>query len=51
MDVNEHNNVTSCYPARVRFRGFSNESTSNAYVKISQYMKNNAETLLKEAKS
>ena len=51
VDVDENDNVTSCYPARVRFRGFSNESTLNAYVKISQYMKNNAETLLKEAKS
>lgn len=37
------------YPARVRFRGFDEKSTSKAYVKISEYMKENADELLKES--
>jgi len=42
--------VIRCYPARVKFRGFDEESTSKAYAQISRYMKDNAEQLEKEAK-
>jgi len=38
------------YPARVKFRGFTEKSTEKNYIKISEYMKENAEILLKEAK-
>jgi len=41
--------ANSCYPARTGFRGFSEKYTSEAYKKISRYMVNNANTLLKEA--
>jgi len=37
------------YPARVKFRGFDDKSTSEAYLKMSEYMKENADQLLKEA--
>jgi len=37
------------YPARVKFRGFDEKSTTEAYIKISEYMKENAEELLKES--
>jgi hypothetical protein len=37
------------YPARVKFRGFDEKSMSEGYIKISQYIKDNANALLKEA--
>ncbi len=43
--------VTSCYPARVKFRGFSEAVTDDAYKKVSQYMEDTASELNGEAKS
>lgn len=45
----ENKNIVRMFPARTKFRGFSTESTSIAYKKISTYMKNNADQLNKEA--
>lgn len=42
--------VTDAYPARVRFRGFSDEINTEGYIGLSEYMKENCEELLKEAK-
>jgi len=41
--------IKSVYPARVKFRGFSVDSTERAYKKISQYMVDNATVLNDEA--
>lgn len=49
MDVDEENNVLNVCPARVKFRGFDIETTSRGHKKIANYMKNNAEELVKEA--
>jgi hypothetical protein len=38
------------YPARVKFRGFGNKETTQGYIKVSEYMKNNADQLLIESK-
>lgn len=46
MDGDE---IKSVYPARVKFRGFDSKSVSNAYQKISKYMKDNASELLEES--
>lgn len=43
--------VKSVYPARVKFRGFSEESVSKSYQKISEFMNENSKDLLDEAKS
>ena len=43
--------IKTVYPARVKFRGFDNDSVSKSYQKISEYMKNNASELLDEAKN
>jgi len=40
--------IIRVYPARVRFRGFSEKSITKSYLKISEYMNNNSEELLKE---
>jgi len=38
------------FPARVKFRGFSEKVEDEGFIGISQYMKDNAEELLKESK-
>lgn len=47
--IDDDGNVTNCYPARVKFRGFSNDSTEKAYAKVSKWMKENSDVLYEEA--
>lgn len=50
VDVDdETGEIKSAYPARVKFRGFSESSNTKGYINLSRYMVENAETLLKEA--
>lgn len=49
MQTNDEGDVVNCFPARVKFRGFSNEDTSEAYLNISDYMEANASILKQEA--
>lgn len=51
VEYNEQNECVGCYPARVKFRGFDERSTVQAYKDISKYMDDNSEELLKEAES
>lgn len=44
MDI-ENEKVTSVYPAQVKFRGFSEESQTKAYNKLTYYMKENGNKL------
>lgn len=37
--------VKDVYPVRTKFRGFSEENVSNAYIKLSKYMLDNAKEL------
>lgn len=43
-------NVTNVFPARVKFRGFDQQSTSEAYVKVTDYLKQNIDELNEEVK-
>lgn len=36
------------YPARCKFRGFSEESNTKGYTNLAKYMKENSEDLLKD---
>ena len=45
----EEDKIVDVYPARVNFRGFSEESNTKGYISLSKYMVNNANDLLKEA--
>jgi hypothetical protein len=49
-DETDKTKITSVYPARTKFRGFNEKSNEAGYIKLSQYMKENAEKLLEEAK-
>ena len=50
VEVNEDREITDSYPARVKFRGFDNENNTEGYIKVSNFMRDNAEELLKESK-
>lgn len=45
----EDGKVINTYPARVNFRGFGEKTNTDGYIKVSQYMKENANDLLGEA--
>lgn len=47
----EEDKVKNVYPARVTYRGFSEESVEQSYKKVSQYLKDNIEDINKEAQS
>jgi len=48
MDIKEEE-IVRVYPARVRFRGFSEGAQVKAHKDLSKYLVNNAEELKKEA--
>ena len=41
--------LENVYPARVKFRGFSEKNNFNGYIALSKYMIQHGEELLKEA--
>lgn len=47
----ENGKITDVYPARVKYRGFSESINSDGYQKIAKYMNRNADMLMKEAES
>lgn len=49
LETDEDGNVVEAYPARVRFRGFGEESTSRAYKKVGKYLADNAVDMHEEA--
>lgn len=42
--------IKEVYPARVKFRGFPEQINSEGYIGLSEYMLENSETLLAEAR-
>lgn len=48
----DHQNekITDVYPARVKFRGFNEDSNSRGYKRVSKYMKENSMDLYYESK-
>ena len=46
----EDGNVTEVYPARVKYRGFSEKNNTDGYKKVSKYVNENASDLLKESR-
>ena len=49
IDIDD-NKIVDVYPARVKFRGFSENINTEGYIGLSEYMKENCEELLKEAR-
>lgn len=48
-NLDDCGNLISVNPARVRFRGFDTKNVSDAYSNISHYLKENIDSLVKEA--
>lgn len=49
-ELDEVGNIVRVYPARCKFRGFSEDVNTERYKEVSKYMLDNAEELFKEAK-
>jgi hypothetical protein len=49
FDMDENREIIEVYPARTIFRGFAESINTEGYVKVSQYMRDNADELVKEA--
>lgn len=48
MDMDDEE-IVSVYPARVKFRGFAEKNNTDGYIKVSKFMKENADVLIKES--
>lgn len=49
IHIDPDKDIFQVYPARVKFRGFSEESNTKGYRRLSEYMKENANELYNEA--
>ena len=43
-------NISDVYPARITFRGFDEKNNTEGYIKVSEYLKENADVLATESK-
>jgi len=43
-----YENILDCYPARVKFRGFDEKSSSDCFIKVTKYLKDNIDDLYEE---
>ena len=50
IEIDDTKEVTNCYPARVKFRGFDEKSTEEGYIKVTEYLSKYIVELLKESK-
>ncbi len=50
VEIEEDGTITDAYPARTKFRGFSEEDNTEGYQKVSKYLKENINELEKESR-
>lgn len=50
VNIGEDGTISEVYPARVKFRGFDEKSNTEGYMKVSDYLKENADQLATESK-
>jgi hypothetical protein len=46
----ENDQVKNCYPARVKFRGFTEDDETEGYQKVSKYLKDNINEIEEETR-
>ena len=51
LAIDDNGEVAECYPARVKFRGFSEEVNTKGYIALSEYLKKNIDDITEEAKN
>lgn len=49
VNVDDCGSVTSAFPARVKFRGFSEAINDAGYIKVAEYLKRNADSIYDDA--
>ena len=50
LEQSDDNSILKAYPAKVKYRGFSEDSNTRGYQRVSKYMVDNANRLYKESK-
>lgn len=50
IEVEEDRTIKNAYPARVKYRGFTNEFNTEGYIKVSEFLNKESNNLLKESK-
>jgi hypothetical protein len=50
VQVEENGTITDVYPARVKFRGFSEKNEEEGFVGLTQYLRESVDELVKETK-
>jgi hypothetical protein len=50
IEIDDKNDIIGVFPARVKFRGFNEETESENFITLSEYMVQNAYNLREEAK-
>lgn len=50
FNIEDDGTVSDVYPARVKFRGFGEKNNTEGYIKVSEYLKENADILATESK-
>lgn len=51
LDIDDNDEVVGCFPARVKFRGFSEDVNTKGYIALSEYLQKNINNITDEAKS
>jgi len=41
LDIDDNGDVVDCFPARVKFRGFSEDVNTKGYIALSEYLQKN----------
>lgn len=50
FDIDKENNIKEVYPARVKFRGFNEDTNTKGYINVSKFLKDNSIELYEESK-
>lgn len=50
FDIDKENNIKEVYPARVKFRGFNEDTNTEGYINVSKFLKDNSIELYEESK-
>lgn len=51
LDIDDNGEIVGCYPARVKFRGFSEDVNTKGYIALSEYLQKNINDITEEAKN
>ncbi|RDV26303.1 hypothetical protein C7B89_21975 [Lysinibacillus capsici] len=50
INIDNNGDITDAYPARVKYRGFTEKHNTEGYINVSKYLKENIVEIEKESK-